>query len=130
LTSGGITDKDSPQQAEYGDRRPVARLDDGQVAARSFGRKIGRLEDVLLPLENLDDLGALVDMVSQRDAIHACGNQLVVNLWSDSRPAGRVLRIGDNQIEALALDKHRQRADDDLPPRFAHNIADEEDPHV
>ena len=41
-------------------------------------------------------------------------------------PPAAFSRVGDDQIELFALDERLDRAANNLPPRFANDIADEQ----
>ena len=59
-------------------------------------------------LQDREDLAAAVDVIAQRDAVDAGGDQFVVDLRREARAAGGVLGVGHDQIELLALSKVRQ----------------------
>ena len=104
----------------------VAGGDDGPVAPGGLGGIVGRLDDVRFVSQHVENFAAAVDVIAQRDAIDAGGDQLVIDRRRDARAAGGVFGVGHDQVELLALDRAAgNRAANDLPPRLADDVADE-----
>ena len=46
------------------------------------------------------------------------------------KPAGRVLDVGDDEVDAALLDERRDRPPRDVPARLADDVADEQNLHL
>ena len=68
-------------------------------------------------------------MIPERDAVDPRPDQLLVNPRRDSRAVRRILRVGHDQIEPLALAQLRQRFAHDATAGLADDISNEQDPH-
>src|SRR5256885_2207778 len=79
------------------------------VATRTVGRKVRGLADAAILLQSLDDLRFPVDGVAERYQVNAGGADFPVQSVRDARTAGSVLRVGDDEVDALRLAQHRQR---------------------
>ena len=71
------------------------------------------------------NFAATIDMIAERDPVHARAEQFAINLRREARSTGGVFGVGDDQIELFAFDQPGKLLDDDLPPRLANHIADE-----
>ena len=69
-------------------------------------------------------------MIAERDRIDAGLDQFAIDRFGDAEAAGRVLAIGDDQIELPVADQLRQALGDDGAPAAPDNVADEEDAHA
>ena len=61
--------------------------------------------------------------------MHTVIEQLIPDLACDAEAGGSVLSVRDYQVDAMKVDDARQPAADELAPRLADDIADEEDAH-
>ena len=68
-------------------------------------------------------------VVAQRDAVDAGGQQVVVEVWCDSRSARDVLGVGHDQIKPLGRAQPANGLGANLPSRLADDVADQEDSH-
>jgi hypothetical protein len=66
-------------------------------------------------------------VVAERDHVHAGGEQLVGVLGSDPDPAGRVLPVGDDEVELELLPQAGQQLAQRAPSGGGDDVADEED---
>ncbi len=68
-------------------------------------------------------------MIAERDRVNARFQQLAIDLLADAETAGRVLAIGDHQIELPLADQVGHALIHDGAPTAADNVADEENAH-
>ena len=54
---------------------------------------------------------------------------MLANLARDTETAGRVLGVGNDEVDLMALDEAGQALTQEITSRFADDIADEEQPH-
>ena len=100
--------EDPAQEREDGHANLVPRGQDDHFRARGLGRIVGRTDDALLALQDGDDLAPLVDVIAQRDAVDAGGQQLAVDRRRQPGTARGVLGVGHDQIDRLLLPQSRR----------------------
>jgi hypothetical protein len=61
--------------------------------------------------------------------VHAPVEQLLADFARDAEPGGRVLGVGDHQIDAVVVDDRLQSLPHELAPGAADDVADEKDAH-
>src|SRR5689334_3478197 len=99
------------------------------VPPGGFGWIVGRFDDVGFRSERLFDLLPAIDVVAERYTINTAAQQCPIDRRRDTRAIGRVLAVGDDEVDSLPLAQAWQRPGDDLPPRFANDIANQQDTH-
>ena len=116
---------------------PAQEREDGHAARRSaavrsrpvrpaLGRVVGRRDDAAVVLEDRHDFPPLVDVVAERHAVDAGGQQFLEDRRRNARSACGVLGIGHDQVDLLfAATSPASACVQDLPPRFADDVADE-----
>ena len=123
--------EDAAQQAEHGHVDAVAAR--ARRRSRGPGPCGGKLAGLTMfgcALEDGDDLAAAVDVVAQRDAVDAGGDQLA-DSWPASGPSRRrrSRRWPRPGRGPRRCDQSAHGADDDLPARLADDVADQQEPH-
>ncbi len=102
---------------DHRDLRPQPRFVNGKHASRRVGREIRRPHDALRPLQHRDDLLLAVDVIAQREQVHAVPPKLVVERRRKPRPPGRILGVTDDAVEIVLFDQVGQRLRQHKPPR-------------
>src|SRR5262249_57596209 len=80
----------------------------GILAADGLRREVGRLAGALLLAQRLDDLALLVDVIAEGEQIDARLAQPAIEARRQAGAASGVLGVGDDTVEALALDQRWQ----------------------
>jgi len=83
----------------------------------------------LAVLQGRDDVRLLVDVIAQRDHIHAIRSQLVEQVLRDAASAGDVLGVGDDQVDLSVADEGGELLVNDLPAGPADDIPQAQDPN-
>ena len=100
--------ENASQQADDRHGHAVRRWHDCHVVPGAVAGKLAGLTMFSFALQDASDLAAAIDVVAQRDAIDAGGDQLVIVRRRDARAAGGVLAIGHDQVEPARLDRARR----------------------
>ena len=119
----------SAQQTERRHGRAVLRRRQRVITARRSSREVGRTADALILFEYGNNVSLLVDMIAERHQVDTRLAQPSVVLRAQAGAVGRVLGVGDDEIDVLARHQHRQGFLDKGHAGFADNIAEEEDTH-
>src|SRR5262249_38210408 len=75
------------------------------------------------------DLALAVGVVAEGDRVHAGSEQALGDAAGDADAVGRVLTVGDDEVEAELLAQPGQPLLDDAPSGRREDVGDEEDPH-
>ena len=110
--------------------RAVLGLDHGGAAPRRTGGIIERPDQPRRALDENQRLFLIPGMIAQRDRVDAGLDQLAIDRLGDAEAAGRILAIGDDQIELPVADQLRQALDDRGSPAPPDNVADEKNAHA
>ena len=76
------------------------------------------------------DLALAVGVVSERDRVHAGREQAGRDAAGDADSVGRVLAVGDDQVERHLVTQAGQLQLDRPPSRCAEDVGDEQDSHL
>ena len=68
-------------------------------------------------------------MIAAGDGIDAGGKNFLRGAGRDAGTAGGIFPVGDDQIEIVCAPQLRHQLLDRAPPRFAHDVADEQNFH-
>ena len=98
------------------------------AAGRARGIVAGPQQAVLVVDEG-EDLLPVPGVIPGRDRVHAGIEELVADIAGDPETAGRVLAVGDHEVEAQLLPQGGNVLAHDLPPRAAHHVAYEQEFH-
>jgi hypothetical protein len=121
--------EDPSQQAEHAHALIAPGAHDGIIASGGLAGIVGRLDDPQLGRQDRIDLAATVDVVAHGQAVHAGGNQLVVDGRRQARSAGHILRIGNDQIKLFLDPQPGHGPQNNLASRLAHNVSDQQQTH-
>ena len=116
-------------EADYADRSAVARTCEVTAIARHAGRVVGRPQETRLGSDVVERLLLVPDVIARGHHVDAEVEDLLANLARDTETAGRVLRVGNDEVDLMALDEAGQALTQQITSRFADDIADEEQPH-
>src|SRR5262249_37821848 len=120
----------SPKQAEHRAACAVACGRDDEFGARRFRWIICWLENLEFGAQHVEGFGASINMIPERHHIDAGRDQIVINPRRDARAACGILGVGNDKIELFPLHQPAQLAADNLPPRLAHDVTDQKNPHT
>jgi hypothetical protein len=67
-------------------------------------------------------------MVAGRHHVDAPAKDLIADLAGDAEAGRRILGVGDDDVDLMMIDEGGQPAPDELAPRAADNVSDEQDP--
>ncbi len=115
------------EHGENGSRRAIAGLDQCEFRPGCIEWEVGRSEYPVGGLEDLEDLVLAVDMVAHGHRIDAGISQLFEATNGQSRAAGGVFRIADDQSDLPPRNQPWQGLADDLTSWRTNDIADEQD---
>ena len=113
----------------FADRSAVARTCEVTAIARHAGRVVGRPQETRLGSDVVERLLLVPDVIARGHHVDAEVEDLLANLARDTETAGRVLRVGNDEVDLMALDEAGQALTQQITSRFADDIADEEQPH-
>ena len=99
------------------------------ASARCAGRQIARAQDSVFIADKRENFLLVRPMIAGGDAIHTGGEELVGDGAGQPEPAGRVLAIGDHEIQSQALSQHRHLRVHHLAAGPPDDVADEENSH-
>lgn len=116
---------DPAEQRENGDRRAVGQSENGVSLSGSLGRIVAGTNDPLVGIEHRHDFLLPERVIAQRDAIDARVNEFPEKDGSQTAAAGRVFRVGDDEIQRVFFTNRTEPAGNDTASRFADDIADE-----
>jgi hypothetical protein len=118
------------EQIEDRDPRPVAGPGHGPTASRRGGREVGGPNDAVRSGEIGRDLLPAPDVVAERDHVDARFEQPAGELRRDPDPVGRVLAVGDDEVEVELVAQPGQQLLDRAHARTAVHVSDEENSHL
>ena len=96
------------------------------------GRAAGvvvRAQDAPLPVEQAHGLALVPDVIAAADDIDPGGENFLTDLFRDAEAAGRVLAVGDDEIDAELAAQARQVPGQRLAPGPADDISTEQEFH-
>ena len=105
----------------------VARLDDGEAAARRPRAGIRRTDHASRSREVVADAVAAIRVVAERDHVGACGEQLVRELRRDAGAVGDVLAVYDAEVRAELVAQTGKASFDRAPAGDAEDVGEEEE---
>src|SRR6202011_2077567 len=122
--------EDAPFEVDDAQPGAGAGLDHGLPAPGCALRVVGRTElPGSGPVEVCGDLALGKGVVAAGEEVQAGVEQFVGAVRGDPGAAGGVLRIADAEIETVLFAQPRKELLHRVPPRLAHDVADEKDFH-
>ena len=113
----------------YPQRRQVANLINVRAASGHVAGVVQRTQKARLAVKQFGHGLLIPQMIAAGDDINAGGKKFARDGRRDAVAAGGVLAVGDDEIQRVFLAQARQDGFDGLAPRFAHDVADEENFH-
>jgi hypothetical protein len=117
-------------EVDHRDLRTVAGVDEGASAPGRACGEVRGTDDAVARFEIGSDVVPAPGVVAERHGVRAGSEQLVGELRGDPDAVGHVLAVDDADVDVELVAKRRQTLLDRAPPRRAHDIGDEEDPHT
>ena len=119
--------EDAAHDVDHADRPAVvaSRATIAAVARRA-GRVVGRPQQPRLGADVVERFLLVPDVVARGHHVDAAVEQLVADLARDAEAGGRVLGVGDDEVDRVAVDEGRQPVLDQVAPGPADDVADEE----
>ncbi len=121
--------KTRPIDVDHADGHVVPRSCDVAAVARGAGGIVGRPQQPRLGPDVIERLFLVPDVIAGRHHVHAQVEELVADFARDAEPRGRVLAVGDDEVDLMAAHQGGKTGPDELPSRSADDVADEEDSH-
>ena len=112
------------------DRAAVARFDHARAAARRAGGVVGRTQQAALGRDVVHRFLLVPDVIARRHHVHAVLEQRIADVLGDAEAGGRVLGVGDHEVDAVVIDEPLQPLAQELAAGPADDVADEEQPHA
>ena len=116
-------------QIHHRDLPPIGERKASPTLAGRAGRKIVRAQQARLALEIVDDLAVAPDVITRGADVDAGIEQLLAAVRIDAGAAGDVLAVDDNEARLGAVNQLRQQRPHRKAPRFADDVAEEEEIH-
>ena len=95
------------------------------LAGRS-GRVVRRPEETRLCADVIERFLLVPDVIARGHHLDAPVEQLIADLPGDPEPRRGVLRVGDDEIDAVVLDKAGEPLPHELAARTTDDVADEQ----
>ena len=122
--------ENAPLKIEHRDRRQSSRSKHVAAAANRCLRIIQRSQKTGFFAQQSRHLFLVPEMIAACDHIHSGRENFVGRLGGDARSPGRIFAIGNDEVDPVADAQFRQQRLNGLPPRFAYDIADEQNLHL
>ena len=119
---------DAAHHVEHAHAAPVGGPRHVAAAPRRVG-VVHRANQPRLDADVLEDFLLVPDVIAGRDDIHALRDQAVADLARDAVAAGRVLAVGDDQIDPVMRDERANAHPHQVASGAADDVADEEQFH-
>src|SRR5499427_10818057 len=108
----------------------VAGIDQCGAASRRSFRIVDRADEPWRAFDEDQSVLLIPGMIAERDRIRAGRNEVVINRLCDSKTAGGILAVDDDEIELPAQHHRRQTLRHGAAPATSDDVTDEKDAHV
>ena len=122
--------EDASHEVDDANRLAGARPAEITAAARDAGREVRRAQQLRLPRDVVEDFLLVPDVIAGGHDVDAVPEDGIGNVAGDAEARGRVLDVGDHEVDVALLDERRDGPLRDLASRLAEDVSDEQDAHV
>src|SRR5262249_24945758 len=121
--------EDPSHDVDHADRLAGPRAPEITPAPGRAGGEVCWPKKPLLPRDVIGELFLFPNVVFGKHHNCALAQDRVGDVAGDAATGGRLLDVGNDEVEALALDERGNRAAGDLASRLSENVADEQNAH-
>ena len=121
--------EDAAHDVDDADRLAGAGAADDAAAAGDAGGEVRGSQQSRFARDVLQDLLLVPDVIAGRHDVDAVAEDRVGDVAGHAESRGRILDVGDDEVDVALLDERGDGAPRDLTPGLAEDVANEKDVH-